>query len=56
MPDPVGLSGAQVIRTLAELRAFGEIMNVAPPQLEDILDRAKLAMELKPSTPGPPTP
>jgi len=48
---PVGLSEKEVIRTITALRAFGEIMNVAPPQLDTILAKAKASLELKPAPP-----
>lgn len=54
---PVGLSEAQVIKALAGLQAFGEIMNVPGPQLQTILAKAAKEMRLKPATPvgpGPP--
>lgn len=58
MPDPVGLPDSEIIKAIAGLRAFGEIMNVPGPQLDLILDRAKLEMEVRPSLPPrpPPTP
>lgn len=49
--DPVGLSDSEIIRTLAGLRAFGEIMNVPGPQLDLVLQRAEKEMREKPSTP-----
>ena len=58
----VGLAEAEVIRSLAELEAFGEIMNVPPPRLNDILAKARAKMELKTARPigdpgeGPPPP
>jgi len=55
VPDPVGLSDAQVTRTLTELEAFGEIMNVPAGRLTGILAKARAQMELKPSV-GPPNP
>ena len=57
MAQSVGLSDAEIIKALAELEAFGEIMNVPGPQLVAILDRARKKMREKPSAPpGPPTP
>jgi len=53
MPDPVGLSETEIIRTLAIIEAQGEIQNVPSPQLSLILDKARKKMELKPSTPPP---
>jgi len=57
---PTGISGQQIRKSIAELRAFGEIMKVPPPQLEPILDRAEKEMrerpESPPGTPGPPGP
>ena len=54
---PVGLSEAQVIRELAVIEAFGEIQNVPPPRLADILAKARAALELKEARPlGPPPP
>jgi len=54
--DPIGISVAEVEKTIIELRAFGEIMNVAPPQLDLILGRARAELEGRgpPSPPGPP--
>ena len=51
---PVGISQAEIIKALAGLRAFGEIMKIDPPLLDTILDKARKEMELKPETPGPP--
>jgi len=53
---PVGNSERQIINALAGIEAFGEIMNIPPPQLALILDKARAAMTEKPDTPGPPTP
>ena len=51
----VGLSEAEVIRSLAIIEAQGEINNVPQPRLDDILARARAKLELKPeSPPGPP--
>ena len=47
----VGLTDAEIIRSLAELEAFGEIMNVPPPRLTDILAKARAKMELKEARP-----
>jgi len=58
VPDPTGISSSNVRKALAELRALGEIMNVPPPQLDPILERAEKELREKPSTPpgtpGPP--
>jgi len=54
--DPVGLSTKDIIATLVVVQAFGEIMNIPPPQLDVILDKAKVGLELKPSTPAKPPP
>ena len=48
---PVGLSNSAIRKALAELRAFGEIQNVPPPQLDPILAKAKKELELKPGAP-----
>ena len=56
MPDPVGLSQSEVIRTLTELEAFGEIMNVPPGRLTSILAKARAGLELKPSVSPKPEP
>jgi len=56
VPDPVGLPDREIIKALAGLRAFGEIMGIVPPQLDLILERAELEMRVKPSVPGPPGP
>lgn len=57
MTEPTGISQANVIKTLAGLRAFGEIMNVPGPQLDGILAAARAELERKPdSPPGPPAP
>jgi len=53
VPDPVGLSESEIIRSLAIIEAEGEIHNVNPPQLQAILAKARKKMELKPSTPPP---
>jgi len=53
----VGLSEAEVIRSLAIIEAQGEINNVPQPRLDDILARARAQLELKPQRPpGPPPP
>ena len=52
-----GVGQKQTIVVITTLRAFGEIMNVPPPQLEDLLDRARQGLQNKPDTPvGPPQP
>ncbi len=52
-----GLSEAEVIRSLAVIQAEGEINNVPQPRLDDILGRARAALELKEKRPpGPPPP
>ncbi len=56
---PVGLSDAEVIRSLAIIEAQGEVANVPPARLGDILAKARAAMELKEARPqgeppGPP--
>lgn len=48
---PVGLSEAEVIRSLAIIEATGEINGIAPPVLQDILERARAKMELKEQRP-----
>jgi len=53
---PVGLPDKEIIRTCAVIRAFGEINNIPPPQLDVIVDRARDAMLLKPATPPEPPP
>jgi len=51
-----GLSETEIEKTIVGLRALGEIMGVAPPQLDQILVRAKKDMEdFVPPTPTPPT-
>ena len=54
MSRPTGISSSEVIKALAGLRAFGEIMKVAPPELDLIVERARKDMEEKPDPPGPP--
>lgn len=60
MPSiPVGLSDAEIIRTLALIQAQAEINNVPQPRLDDILAKAREKLELKPQgpvVPPPPTP
>ncbi len=57
MVDPTGISDQEIRSIITQLRANGEIANVAPPQLDLILDRAKKELTEKPSTPPkPPTP
>lgn len=55
---PTGIGSIVIRRTLADLRALGEIMNVPPPQLDPILERAEKALREQPETPPatPPTP
>ena len=54
---PVGLSDAEIIRTLATIEALAEVNNVPPPRMQLILDKARERMEVKPaSPPGAPTP
>lgn len=54
---PVGIPDAVIIRELAALEAMGEINNVPPPRLTDILAKAREKMELKEKPPvGPPPP
>jgi len=55
--DPTGISSRDVRKTVAELRALGEIMNVPPPQLDPIIDRARKDLTEQPTPPPkPPTP
>ena len=52
---PVGLSEAEVIRSLAVIEAQAEINNVPAPRRADILAKARAAMEEKEARPpGPP--
>ena len=51
-----GLSEAEVIRSLAIIAAQGEINNVPQPRLDDILARAREALELKEKRPIQPPP
>lgn len=53
---PTGIGGAALRKALIELEALGEINNVPPPQLADILDKARKGLTLKPGPPGPPGP
>ena len=48
---PTGLSEKEIIRSLAVIEAAAEIGNVAPPQRQLILDRARQQLELKPGAP-----
>lgn len=56
----VGLSEAEIIRSLAVIEANGEINGIPPPVLAQILERARGKMELKQQRPdpgpGPPPP
>ena len=58
--EPGGFSDIEIRMTLVQLRAFGEIMAVAPAVLDGIVDKARLELETKPGrTPPvvtPPTP
>ena len=58
MPDPTGVSVIAVEKSVAEMRAFGEIMGVPTGQLDAILGRLKVDLEVRrpPGPPGPPTP
>ncbi len=47
----VGNSEKAIINALAGLQAFGEIMNIPPPQLAQILDKARDEMSEKPDRP-----
>ena len=51
---PVGLSEADIIRTLAVIEAESEINNVPPPQRQAILDKARAQLTIKQGPPGPP--
>jgi len=53
--QPTGIGGQKVRETLVLLRAWGEINNVPPPRLDDILAVAKKDLEEKPGV-GPPSP
>jgi len=50
MPDPVGLSGAEVIAQVAQAEAIGEmqIPPLPPGKLQDILDKLTLRLTEKP--------
>ena len=52
----VGLSEAEVIRSLAVIQAEAEINNVPAPRLADILARAREQLELKEARPPAPPP
>ena len=52
----VGNSERVIINELAKIEAFGEINNIPPPRLQQILDKAREEMTTKPDTPEPPTP
>ena len=57
MPDPVGLSEAEIIAQVAQAEALGEmqIPPLPPGKLQTILDKLRATLELKPSIPqGPP--
>lgn len=47
----VGNSEKAIINELAMIQAFGEIMNVAAPRLDQILDKARAEMSQKPDRP-----
>ncbi len=51
MPDPVGISDAEIIRLVAEMQALGEIANIPPPQLDPIIAQYKASLLVKPSSP-----
>jgi len=56
---PTGIGSIAIRRTMADLRALGEIMNVPPPQLDPILERAEKELREQPGNSGqgqPPTP
>jgi len=48
---PVGLSDAAITAALAVIEAQGEINNVPPPRLDDILEKARGKMLLKTQRP-----
>ena len=48
MPKPTGIPESQIIKELAQIEAFGEIMNTAPPQLAAIVAKARKALEEQP--------
>lgn len=55
MPDlPVGISDAEISRTLIVLRALGELLNVPTVQLEPILLAAKNSLLENPPPPAVP--
>ena len=56
MADPTGISSSEVRKTLAGLRALGEIMDVPTPRLDAILARARSELEELRGPPAPPTP
>jgi len=53
MPDPVGLSGAEIIAHVATTEALleGSIPPVPPAQLQSILAKLRKDLTEKPSTP-----
>ena len=51
MPQPVGLSEAKILAALAQIEAQGEISNIPPPRLQQILDKARAEMSQKPDVP-----
>lgn len=54
----VGLSEKEIIKAIAGLRAFGEIMKLPPAVLDPVLQKAEATLREKPSVPPkpPPTP
>lgn len=54
MGEPLGLSDSEISQTLILLRAFGELLNVPPVQLEPILEKAKESMLENPPAPAVP--
>jgi len=57
---PVGIPDAEITRILTVIEAQGEVANVPPARLDDILAKARSALELKEQRPivpnGPPGP
>lgn len=53
MAAPSGVGNSEVLASLAEIRAIGDINNVPAARLTDILDRAEKDLRERPDDPPP---